>query len=170
MAIASRFRFSLANMLMLVVTAGAASALFAKVKAHSENPARPSWKYDSPTLVTIAIGMTAVALGALKDHSAVQTMLQATIAYLGYLSLIWLAEAGQLRILLYWFQIAFALTVALPLLARRIVKSEMPKGPRRTWWKRTFEALVFSFLNMLMVATGALLQFLTYEIGGQALK
>jgi hypothetical protein len=83
MAILKGFRFSMATLMMLVVTAAAASALFAKVQAHSEDPSRPTWKYDSPALVTLAIALTAVALGALKDHSVAQTMFQATIAYLG---------------------------------------------------------------------------------------
>ncbi len=163
------FRFSIATLLMLVVTTASASALFAKVKAHSELPTWPSWKYDSPTLMTLAIGLTAVALGALKDHTSVQTMLQATIAYLGYLSLIWLAEAGRVRILLYWFQTAFALTVALPLVGRKLVKSGLPRGPRRSWWKKTCEAFVFSFLNILMVAAGALIQFIVVEAGSTLL-
>lgn len=160
-----RPRFSLATISMFVVAAAAASALFAKVMQHSvQTSVLPSWKYDSPTLVTLAIALTAIALGALKSHTAVQTMLQATIAFLGYFILISLAESGHVHLLLYWFQTAFALTVALPLVARRYVKSEMPRGPRRTWWKNTCEALIFAFLNILMVATGAFLQWLTFVI------
>jgi hypothetical protein len=161
MAILGRVRFSLATGMMLVVTAAAASAFFVKLSKYSENiaPASSISKLDPPILVTLAIGLTAVALGALKGHSAAQMMLQATLAYLGYLSLIWLSEGGWARLVLYWFQIAFALTVALPLLARRLVKSGMPRGPRRTWWKRTFEAMAFAFLNMLLVAVGAMIEY-----------
>lgn len=169
MRILGRFRFSIATLLMLVLTAATASAFFAEVAEHGEPPfgrGSSAWKYDAPTLGTIAIASTAVALGSLKGHTPVQTMLQAMLAYLGYLSLIWLGEAGMERPLLYWFQASFTLTVALPLLARKWVKARMPRGARRTWWKRTCEAIVFSALNMLLVVAGVLLQLLVVELGG----
>lgn len=160
MAILRRFRFSMATILMLVVTAAAGSALFAKVRQlFGDGGGNPTWTVDIPTLLTLAIALTAIALGALKGHSAVQIMLQATLAYLGYLSVLWLVEAEWHRLLLYWFQVTFALTVALPLVARRIVKNELPRGPRRRLWMRTFEAVVFSFLNMVLVLVGVLFEY-----------
>ncbi len=160
-----RFRVSIATMLMLVLTAAVASAFFAEVREHGGS-STPVWKIDLPTLATVAIASTAVALGSMKGHSPVQMMLQATLAYLGYLSLIWLGEAKMERPLLYWFQASFALTVALPMLIRRSVKARMPRGPRRTWWKRTMEAIVFSFLNMLLIVAGAMAQLYIAEIVG----
>lgn len=160
LAITRRFRFSMATILMLVVTAAAGSALFAKLRQLFGEPgAAPIWTVDIPSLVTLAIALTAVALGALKGHSAVQIMLQATLAYLGYLSVLWLVEAEWHRLLLYWFQATFALTVALPLVARRIVKNELPRGPRRRLWMRTLEAVVFSFLNMGLVLAGLVIEY-----------
>lgn len=163
-----RFRVSIATMLMLVLTAAAASAFFAEVREHSGTFGSNTsiWKIDVPILATVAIASTAVALGSMKGHSLVQMMLQATLAYLGYLSLIWLGEAKMERPLLYWFQVSFALTVALPMLIRRSVKARMPRGPRRTWWKRTLEAIVFSFLNMLLIIAGMMAQLYAAEIGG----
>src|SRR5688572_2990196 len=151
MPILGRFRFSLATIMMLVVTAAAASALFAKVSHLIQGTTSGTWDFDTPTLAVLAVALTALALGAWKEHSAVQTMLQATLAYVGYLSVIWISEAGLDRLLLYWLQMAFALTVALPLLARRYVKAALPRGPSRSWWKKTCEAVAFSFLNMLLV-------------------
>jgi hypothetical protein len=170
MKLLRKFRFSMAMVMMMVVTAAAASALFAKVRTHIPASNQPYLKIDAPILFVLSIGLTGVALGALKSHSAGQTMLQITIACLGYVSLIGLAEAGRERPLLYWFQFSFGLLVTAPLLARRIVKSEMERGPRRTWWKKTFEAVFFAFLTMMLVLLGLLLQFLAAFVGPQVLK
>lgn len=165
-----KMQFSMALVMMMVVTAAAASALFAKVRAHVPASNQLYLKIDAPILFVLSIGLTAVGLGALKAHSAGQTMLQITVACLGYVSLFGLAESGRERPLLYWFQFSFGLLVTGPLLARRLVKTEMERGPRRDWWKRTTEALFFAFLTMILVLFGVLLQWLTAMIGGQVLK
>jgi hypothetical protein len=160
MKLLRKFRFSMAMVMMLVVTAAAASALFAKIREHVPATNQPYLRIDAPILFLLSIGLTAVALGALKSHSAGQTMLQITVACLSYLSLIGLAETGRERPLLYWFQFSFGILVTGPLLARRIVKTEMERGPKRTWWKKTFEAIFFAFLTMMLVLLGLLLQWL----------
>jgi hypothetical protein len=170
MRLLRKMRFSMATIMMLVVTAAAASALFARVREHTPAATQPYLRIDAPILFTLSILLTAVALGALKSHTAFQTMLQTTIACVGYLTLIWLAERGLERPLLYWFQVSFGLLVTLPLLARRIVKSEMPRGERRDWWKRTFEAVFFSFLTMMLVLMGLLLQWIVAMLSMQVIK
>jgi len=151
--------------MMLVATAAAASALFAKARQHTPSGFLPSIRFDAPFLFVLSIGLTATALGALKRHSAVQTMLQIILACLGFLTLFWLLDAKLTRPLLYWFQANFAVLVTVPLLARRLVKTEMARGPRRDWWKRTLEAVFFSFLSMMLVLVGILLQVIAGEIG-----
>jgi hypothetical protein len=158
MQLFGRLRFTLAATMMFVVTAGAASALYVKILQHMGAIGALGWKFDVPTLCLLAIFLTAIALGSLKAHSAVQTMLQATLACLVYLTFIWIAEAQYERAIRFWFQGAFAVTVAFPLLARAIVKSTIPRGPRREWWKKTCEACVFSFLNIVLVSVGAAAQ------------
>jgi len=165
-----KVRFTLSTVMMLVVTSAAASALFAKVREHTPVASKPYLKIDAPALFVLSIVLTAVALGALKAHSAVQTMLQITLACLGYLSLIGLAELRLERPLLYWFQGSFGILVTLPLLARRLVKSEMPRGERRDWWKKTCESVFFSFLTMMLVLAGIFIQLVTFEIGRSAIK
>ncbi len=162
-----KMRFTLATVMMLVVMSAAVSALFVKVQRIPKlaNQTYLNLKVDAPILFVVSIVTTAVALASLKCHSAVQTMLQVTVACLGYLSLIWLAETGLTRPLLYWFQVSFAILVTLPLLARRIVKTEMERGPRRTWWMRTFEAIFFSYLTMTLILVGMLLQALALAVG-----
>jgi hypothetical protein len=159
-------RFSMSTGMMLVIAAAAAFALFAKVRQHvGPITTAPGWKTDVPSLFLLAIGLTAIALGAWKSHTAVQMMLQFTLACLGCLVLIWIGEAQFERALRYVFQGAFALTVSLPMLIRRFVKSGMPKGPRRDWWKKTCEAIFFSFLNLLLVSGGGLIQATLYTFG-----
>ncbi len=154
-----KVRFTMAMVMMMVVTAAVASALFAKIRQHVAAPNQPYLKVDAPILFVLSIGLTAAALGALKGHTAVQMMLQMTVACLGFVVLIGLAEAGWVRPLLYWFQASFGVLVTVPLLARRYVKVEMGRGPKRTWWKNTYEAVFFAFLTQMLVLLGLLLQF-----------
>ena len=91
-----------------------------------------------------------------------QIMLQVTIACFGCLTLIWIGEAKYERAIRYWCQATFAATVTIPMLGRRFVKSSLPRGPRRDWWKKTCEAVFFSFLTMILVSAGGLLQAAVY--------
>ena len=158
MRLIPRFRVSIATMMMFVVAAAAGAALFAKIRAHADTPTIAGLKTDAPMLLLLAIGLTTIALGSWKAHSAVQMCLQGTIACLGCLSLIWISEAQLERTTRYWFQAAFAASVVAPMMVRRYVKTEMPKGPRREWWKKTCEAVFFSFLGVLLVSAGVVLQ------------
>ena len=165
MRIFGKVRFSMATVMMLVVAAAACSALFAKAREHVPAVNQAYIRFDAPFLFVLAIVLTAIALGALKGHTAVQMMIQTTLACLGYVSLIGLAEAGMERPLLYWFQVSFGLLVTIPMLVRRSVKVGMTRGPRRDWWKGSCEAVVFSFLTMLLILGGILLQIIAMQAG-----
>jgi hypothetical protein len=160
MRLLRKIRFSLAAVMMLVVMAASTAALFVKVRSRTLN----TIEIDAPVLFTLSVLLTATALGALKGHSAVQTMLQATLACLGFLSLVSLGEQDHERPLRYWFVVSFGLLVTLPLLARSIVKTQMDRGPRRDWWKKTFEAVIFSFLTMMLVLLGIVLWYIADDI------
>ena len=69
----------------------------------------------------------------------------------------------------YWFQACFAATVTLPLIARRIAKSSLPRGPRRNWWKKTCEAVFFSFVNMMLITAGGFFQAVLIMYGSELL-
>jgi hypothetical protein len=158
-------RFSMATIMMFVVAAAAGSALFAKVSHHTGAVAPGAWKIDVPTMWLSAIGLTAVALAAWKEHTPIQTMLQFTLACLGCLVLVWIGEAQYERAIRYWFQGTFAATVVIPLLGRRLAKRALPRGPRRDWWKNNCEAVFFSFLNMMLVTAGGVMQTAVYVLG-----
>jgi hypothetical protein len=163
MQLIRRIRFSMGTIMMFVLMAAAAMALFVKIQRLTDGvPIPPGWNLDVPSLFLLAIVLTAVALGSWKEHSAVQTMLQVTLACVGCLSLIWIGEARYDRAIRYWCQGTFAATVTLPMLARRFVKSGLPRGPRRNRWKKTCEAIFFSFLTMMLVTAGGLLQVAVY--------
>jgi hypothetical protein len=155
-------RFSMGTIMMFVLMVAAAMALFVKILQHTEGVLPPGWTLDVPSLFLLAIVLTAVALGSWKEHTAVQIMLQVTLACFSCLTLIWIGEANYERAIRYWCQGTFAATVTLPMLTRRFVKSGLPRGPRRDWWKKTCEAIFFSFLTMLLVTAGGLLQAAVY--------
>jgi hypothetical protein len=160
-------RFSMGTIMIFVLMVAAGMALFVKIQQHTEGLVRPAvlppgWTLDVPSLFLLAIALTAVALGSWKEHTAVQIMLQVTLACFSCLTLIWIGEAQYERAIRYWCQGTFAATVTIPMLARRFVKSGLPRGPRRDWWKKTCEAVFFSFLTMLLVTAGGLLQAAIY--------
>jgi hypothetical protein len=167
MKLIQKIRFSMGTIMMFVVMVAAGMALFVKIQEVTLTvdtlvglPA--GWNLDIPSLFLLAIVLTAVALGSWKEHTAVQMMLQVTLACFGSLTLIWVSEAQYERAIRYWCQGTFAATVTLPMLVRRYVKSGLPRGPRREWWKKTCEAVFFSFLTLLLVTAGGLLQGAVY--------
>jgi hypothetical protein len=160
-------RFSMGTIMMFVLMVAAGMALFVKIQQLTDSVAAPAalppgWNLDVPSLFLLAIALTAVALGSWKEHTAVQTMLQVTLACFGCLTLIWIGEAQYERAIRYWCQGTFAAMVTIPMIGRRYVKSSLPRGPRRDWWKKTCEAIFFSFLTMLLVTAGGLLQAAVY--------
>jgi hypothetical protein len=65
-----KFRFSMATILMFVVMAAAAMALFVKVQHLADDAAvPPGWKLDAPSLFLLAIFLTAVSLGSWRADS-----------------------------------------------------------------------------------------------------
>jgi hypothetical protein len=149
--------------MMFVLMIAAGMALFVKIQQYTDPvTSLPGWKIDVPSLFLLAIALTAVALGSWKEHTAVQIMLQVTLACFIALTLIWIGEAQYERAIRYWCQATFAATVTLPMIARRLVKSGMARGPRRDWWKKTCESVFFSFLTMMLVTAGGLFQFAVY--------
>jgi len=164
MQLIRKIRFSMGTIMMFVLMAAAAMALFVKIRQHTDAVLPAGWKIDVPSLFLLAIGLTALALGSWKEHSAVQIMLQVTFACVGCLTLIWIGEAQYERAIRYWCQGMFAATVTIPMLARRFVKTGLSRGPRRDWWKKTCEAAFFSFLTMILVSAGGLLQAAVYGL------
>jgi hypothetical protein len=156
-------RFSMGTIMMFVLMA-AGMALFVKIQAHTDAVLPARWNLDVPSLFLLAIGLTALALGSWKEHSAAQIMLQVTCACVGCLTLIWIGEAKYERAIRYWCQGMFAATVTIPMIVRRFVKTGLPRGPRRDWWKKTCEAVFFSFLTMILVTAGGLLQAAVYGL------
>jgi hypothetical protein len=167
MGLIQKIRFSMGTVMMFVLMIAAGMALFVKIQNLTEFVATPAglppgWNLDVPSLFLLALALTAVALGSWKEHTAVQIMLQVTLACFGCLTLIWIGEAKYERAIRYWCQGTFAATVTLPMIVRRFVKSGLPRGPRRDWWKKTCEAVFFSFLTMILVSAGGLLQAAVY--------
>jgi Ca2+/Na+ antiporter len=164
MQLLRKLRFTMGAIMMFVLMVAAAMALFVKIQEHTDAVIPAGWKIDVPSLFLLAIVLTAVALGSWKEHMAVQIMLQVTLACFSCLTLIWIGEAQYERAIRYWCQATFAATVTLPMIARRFVKSGMARGPSRDWWKKTCEAVFFSFVTMLLVTAGGMLQLAVYGL------
>jgi len=155
-----RPRISIATVMMLVVTAASASALAARMLRLLAKSAQVAGdRYDGVAVVILAIVLTGLALAARKGHSLNQAMVQITLACLGLLFVLSLPEWGSFRLMIYWLQILFATLVVGPLMVRRAVRTRMDRGPRRTWWMRTCEAIAFAYLNILLVLAGAGIEF-----------
>ena len=76
MRLIRNIRFSMGTVMMFVLTAAAAMALFSKIQHLTDVVTRPGvtppgWKIDVPSLFLLAIVLTAVALGSWKEHTAV---------------------------------------------------------------------------------------------------
>jgi hypothetical protein len=170
MTILQRFRFSMGTILMFVLMSGVGSALFVKVRHYAAQITEVGWKLDIPSLFLIAIALTAIALAAWKDHSAIQTMLQISLTCFGCLTFLWIAEGKYERAIRYWYQATFGLMVTLPMLGRKLVRHSIAKGPLRTWWKRTFEAMFFSWLTLMLLSIGGLVQAGVYAIAAMLIR
>ncbi len=162
-------RFSMGTIMMFVLMSASAMALFVKVEEYAR-PLPMGWKLDVPVLLLVAIGLTSMAMGFWKDHSASQVMMQIAIACVGCLTLIWVAESEYERAVRYWCQSAFAVSVTLPMLVRRLVKSRMPRGPRREWWKKSCEAVFFAFLTVILISAGTLYQGAVYVLATEVIR
>ena len=167
----TRPRITMASVMILVVTAASASALLVRLAKHlPPTPPSASMRYEIAGLFVAAIGLTGIALAARKRHSPYLAMLQITVACLGFLVLVSLAEISTIRPVLYWYQATFAALVVVPLVIRRVIKLRMDKSPRRAKWMKTCESLAFAFLNMILVMIGVLVQGMVFFFVGQALK
>lgn len=171
MALASRLRIRMSTVMAMVAAAGAGSALFSKVHHMLKPKPFGGMAVDFAAILVLGIGLTAIALGAARRHTTVQTMLQMTIVFLMLLVLFQMGEVGKVspwmrRATFYWFQACFLLTVVLPALAIRLAPPVDPDSPRSRWWRGTFEAVLASFGNLCLVIAGALLQLLAGELVG----
>ena len=154
MRLIGKLRFSIGSLMMFVLMVAAGAALFVKILEHDF----PNYPPVSPTGSILAIVLATVALGSWKGHTATQIMLQTTLACLICLSSYWCVESQHERAILYWYEGVFAMTVTLPMVVRRHVKAAWPKGPRRESWKKTCEAVSFSFLAILIGTAGGIFQ------------
>jgi hypothetical protein len=162
----TRFRFTMATVMLLVVTSAAASALFAKVHALTPASGAPYLSnVDSGILVIATVVMVGATLGTLKGHSPAQIMLQVTLACLGLYLFLTMVEAKLRHPLLYWLHACFLVLVLIPALVRRAAKDRIERGPARNRRKRTCEAIMFSFVTMMIVMLALFLEWLAAVIG-----
>ena len=151
-----RIRISIATIMMLVITAAAASALVARVVQPLQKvlSSVPLGRYNLAAVLILGIVLTGVALAARKGHSPNQAMLQIALACLGFLFAVSLPDFLPPRARIYWLQVLFAVLVVIPLVVRRTLKNRTERGPQRAWRMKTCEAVAFAYFNMILVLVG----------------
>lgn len=142
-----RPRFTIRTVTLLIVTAALASALFAEVYRLTNGGATSSYDPEDIAVFVAAVALNALTLASLKGHTGGQAMLQMDLAYLACLSLVQVAQLVADWLLIGWYPVALAGLVLAPLMVRRQAR-RLERGPRRTWWLTTTEAVAFAFLNL----------------------
>lgn len=172
MARYQRLRITMADVLWLVLAAGAGSALFARLLLLLKPKGFGSdWDLHIAAVLVLAITLTCAAYGAWRGLAFARTMLCIAASHAQFLALVlaveWVKGAPpRARLLLYWLQGCFALTVLAPALVLRLVVADMEPGPRRDLMRQVCEALLGSYASMLLVLVGGALQLLGAELLG----
>ena len=161
-----RISFSIATLMMLVVTVASAAALVMRVLLFLQTELRKSlhpYTADMAALWILGIVLTGVALAAWRGHTANQAMARISLSCLAFLYALSVSKLDS-RVAFYWLQSLFGVLVVLPLLARGWNKTRLDLGPRRTWWLGTCEAVAFAYLNMLLVLAGMAIEGFGLEL------
>jgi hypothetical protein len=120
------FRLRLGTMLLLVMAAAPALAIYAKLSEDNLGP-------DEPTVMLLAIVLTGIAVGAWRRASPGQVIAQIGLTCAALLSLM---QYSDTRLANYWLALVFAVAIVLPLLARAPARAahDSPPGSRPRAW------------------------------------
>jgi hypothetical protein len=163
-------RVTLGTAMVAVLTAAAASALFAKIHrvltpVPSNTRATPlGLARDYPLVTLLAVGLTGIVVGCARRSGPNATMLPIAAACGVGLVLIWVVESHT-AYTIYLFEALFGLLFALPLLARRLA-SRMEGGPWRARTIAVLDLLINCFLIVVFSLVGAGINLFLLEISG----
>ncbi len=153
-----RFRFSLGSLMVFILTAAAASALYAKIIELLNGTANPISAYDVANVVLIALLLSSTIVVCIRRETVNQGMFQVTLSCVVILATLALIEENLVRLLLYWAQLCFAVLLVLPLVLRRLALDGEETESRRAWLVWVAEVLLGSFANIILVLLGILIQ------------
>lgn len=155
-------RFSIRSLMLLVLCAASASALFAKLQSLWA-PIGGDYVVDGPALVVLGIGLNAVFLAAIRKHSIYQYMFQVTVACGLLLGDVRLFEYKS-RLVHYALAInIFALLIA-PFLLRTLYRRK-PRGTAlRNRVRMFYRPYALGVINLLILTLESGIQVTIYLI------
>ncbi|MBX6314264.1 MAG: hypothetical protein IRY99_15330 [Isosphaeraceae bacterium] len=157
-----RPRITLGTAMIAVLALAAASALFVKIRRLLVGNAPPNGT-DLGALTVLAIALTGIVIGCLRRTSPNRTLLQIAMTCGFALLLIEIGETYP-RFIIYSFEVAFGLTIALPLLAQRAVEASLGPGARRDRAIGTLGVLLDCGLNLVFSTIGMVINFFLLEL------
>lgn len=141
-------RFSIASLMLLVLTCGAAAALYFKLLKLFENAG--TYAIDGPVLCVLCIGLNALALAISRRHNAYQFLTQITIACALLLTDIHLFE-WKMRIVHYAIPINLIALLAAPIVLRRLGRTKRRSTPMRRFAKSMYRSYALAVFNLLIL-------------------
>lgn len=150
----SRWRVSLATLMLMVLTAALGVATFVKVRLQFDPVSTEAT--DLPAVFVIAVALTGLAIGGARRYTTDQTLIHISTAYAVVTSGILFAEMSD-RLALYWLEIVVAATIAVPFTVQALLLGARRRErceKRRI--KRWVELLILAHLNIGLAFVGTL--------------
>ncbi len=145
-----RSRFSLALMMLLVVTAASAAALGARIDRIWQGTT--GWfRGELVGLLILAISANGVVLARWSRHGMVQALSQINVACLTLLAMIAANEWGDGFLVFRWLPVLLMLALVAPLGAIQLIQDQHLRSPRAVWWSKTAEVMACAAINLLAV-------------------
>lgn len=155
-----RFRVSMRTLMIFVLAAAVASALFIELARPFKAKSLTTWAIDVPTIVLLGIALNAVALGCWLRISPDRVLVQFTLCCLLVLGGVWLWQSKFDRGLLYWLQISFAVVVVVPLAGRAMLTRDEIRQARDRRIAVGVNDLLLSYAGFVMFLIMATFQTL----------
>lgn len=155
---ARRVRLTMGTMMIGVLTAAVASALFAELRQLIKTPQSLALQVDVPTIVLLGISLNAVALGCWRKLTVEQVLAQIAICCFLILVGAWIWDAKLTRVLRYWLQLSFGVAFVLPLLVQTVVGGDARNSPRNPWLISSLNNVMLAYVNFVVVLLVAVFQ------------
>ncbi|SIO25828.1 hypothetical protein SAMN05444166_3292 [Singulisphaera sp. GP187] len=159
-----RFRLTMRTMMIAVLTAAMASALFSELWRLLKASSTSNVHVDVPTIVILGICLNAVAIGCWGRLTLEQTFIQIAICCLMVLTAAWIWESKLTRLMRYWLQLSFAVGVVLPLFVRTIIVDKKKPTPRTRRIASNINNIIFAYINFIIVLIVAVFQLLVLYV------
>ena len=146
-----RLKISIATLMMLVVTAASALALFAGINERWHGP--PDVINPWPVVMVIAIIANGLILAALRKHASTQAMLQITVVCVLFSAFIrWNEAYWALFLLLHYSPFVLFLVLVLLWIGLPAILIMEVSESQRSMWIKIFEPMLCIVINVLFLS------------------